>query len=267
MSGYTKTHRKIFKHPLFASQKFCRGFAWEWLLANAVHSPLKIEVKGKIIELQRGQLSYSIRYLAEAWNWDKAAVSRFIARLKTETMIKTQTETGQLVITICNYNEYQGEPENGDTAENDGFETEVRQQRDRSETNKKNDKNDKKDISCDEADLFSANSRPPKPKLEDEFREFWKAYPKRTGGNPSKPAFEKFKAARKKAPLAEIMAGVKSLAASRQGEDPKFTPMAATWLNQERWKDAPAPKQGGGILDRIRMEQDQQRRAMERGLA
>ena len=116
-------------------------------------------------------------------------------------------------------------------------------------------------------DLFSANSRPPKPKLEDEFREFWKAYPRRSGGNPSKPAFEKFKAARKKAPLAEIMAGVKSLAASRQGEDPKFTPMAATWLNQERWKDAPAPKQGGGILDRIRMEQDQQRRAMERGLA
>lgn len=163
MSGFVKSQRSRFKHPLFKSQKFCRGYAWDWVVAHAVYKNHDIEVKGKIVTLHRGQLSYSIRYMAKAWNWDKAAVSRFIARLKTETMIETETETGQLIVTVCNYDKYQDDQSTTETATETGNDTEVRQQRDSSETNKKKDKKDKT-LGPDESDLFSANGKTQKPK-------------------------------------------------------------------------------------------------------
>lgn len=143
MSGYTKAYRKRFKHPLFKSQKFCRGYAWDWLVSHAVYKDHEIEVKGKIVTINRGQLSYSIRYMAEAWNWDKAAVSRLLTRFKTEAMIETSTETGQIIITICNYEEYQGADILTETASETISETAPRQHRDSTETNKNKDKKEK----------------------------------------------------------------------------------------------------------------------------
>ena len=137
MSGFVYAQRARFSHPLFAREKFCRGYAWDWLVAKAVFRDTRISVSGRMVTLRRGQLSYSIRYLADAWRWDKAAVSRFIARLKTETMIETATETGQIVITICNYEKYQSPDRATETATDTATETRARQQRDSSETNKK----------------------------------------------------------------------------------------------------------------------------------
>jgi hypothetical protein len=98
-----------------------------------------VNIAGKTVALRRGQFSHSVRFMAEAWNWDKAAVSRFVARLKTETMIETDTETGQLVITICNYERYQADARSPETAGDTAGDTPARQQRDSSETKKKDD--------------------------------------------------------------------------------------------------------------------------------
>ena len=143
MSGWLKLHRSIFENAVVAKKPFCRGFAWAWLLAQAAHTPVKIEVKGKVIELQRGQLCHSVRFIANAWGWDRSAVDRYLTRLKTETMIETETETGQSIITICNYSTFQDEPDYTETAVETAVETGARQQRDSSETKTKNDKNDK----------------------------------------------------------------------------------------------------------------------------
>ncbi len=70
---------------------------------------------------------------------------------------------------------------------------------------------------------------------DDAFEEFWAAYPKRPG-NLKKSAKLKYIAARKRNVLHEtIMAGVNGYAKSRDGEDPKFTKLAETWLNKECW--------------------------------
>jgi hypothetical protein len=124
---------------LFAREKFCRGYAWDWLVAEARFNDCKIDANGRTITLRRGQLSHSIRFIASVWNWDKAAVSRFLTRLKTESMIETATETGQLVITICNYDKFQAEGGATETPSETATETPARQQRDSSETNKKDD--------------------------------------------------------------------------------------------------------------------------------
>jgi hypothetical protein len=87
--------------------RFSRRDAWIWLIKEAAMPPRRFDIKGKTVELQRGQLTASVRDMADAWGWGKHAVERFITRLKTETMIGTESETGQLVITICNYDKHQ----------------------------------------------------------------------------------------------------------------------------------------------------------------
>lgn len=64
-------------------------------------------INGFEISLERGQLSHSIRYMAQAWGWAESKVDRYLKKLQNNRMIEAQTETGQSVITICNYHHYQ----------------------------------------------------------------------------------------------------------------------------------------------------------------
>ena len=106
--GVFAVDRGVFDHPLFnENRQFSRMEAWVWLLSEAAWKPTKRQVSGKIITIDRGQLSHSVRFMADAWGWSKSAVDRFLTRLKTETMIGTDSGTGVLVVTICKYNEYQ----------------------------------------------------------------------------------------------------------------------------------------------------------------
>lgn len=106
MSGFVAMQREALEHPLFRGNPD-RFYAWFWLVARAAWRPTGYDVGGKVITLQRGQLCASVRQLAEAWGMSKSAVERFVARLKTETMVETEAGQGRLVITICNYNKYQ----------------------------------------------------------------------------------------------------------------------------------------------------------------
>jgi hypothetical protein len=106
--GVFAVDRGIFDHPLFdEGQAFTRREAWLWLVAEAAWKPRQKNIGGKVITLDRGQLAHSIRFMAKAWGWTKSTVDRFLGRLKTETMIGTESGTGFAIITICNYNDYQ----------------------------------------------------------------------------------------------------------------------------------------------------------------
>jgi hypothetical protein len=137
MSGFIVMHREALDHPLLRDGERFR--AWFWLVANACWKPARVDIAGQIVELNRGQMCHSIRYLGEAWGWPKSNVERFLKRLQAESMLlltrsKTGTAsgTGQLVITICKYNKYQDQGE--DTGTVNG--TAAGQQWDSSGTNK-----------------------------------------------------------------------------------------------------------------------------------
>lgn len=73
-----------------------------------------------------------------------------------------------------------------------------------------------------------------------DFEEFWKAYPKREGSNPKKPAAQKYKSALKRATHDEIMEGVNAYAAhcvSKQITSTGYVAQAQTWLAQDRWTE------------------------------
>ena len=69
---------------------------------------------------------------------------------------------------------------------------------------------------------------------DDEFEEFWAAYPKRPN-NPRKKAMAAYRKARNNVSQKQLLTAVALYAAYMAGEDPKFVAMAATWLNDERW--------------------------------
>ncbi len=73
------------------------------------------------------------------------------------------------------------------------------------------------------------------------FQSFWRLYPsRRPHSNPRKTALRSFKAALARGIAADdINRGAEHFAEHirREGGDPKFIPMAATWLNQERWTE------------------------------
>ena len=92
-----------------------------------------------------------------------------------------------------------------------------------------------------------------------DFARVREAYPKRVGGDPRKTAIKAFDAAIKRgADLEAIVSGARAFATIRSTDDPKFTPMLATWLNQDRWlEDYAAPPSRAGptpkrsVLSRI----------------
>lgn len=79
-----------------------------------------------------------------------------------------------------------------------------------------------------------------KEQIEQDFQHFWEAYPKRSGPNPKKPAFEKFKGhiVKGRATAAEMIAGAERYAVNVSDKDPQFIAQTQTWLNQMRWQDS-----------------------------
>jgi hypothetical protein len=104
--GVFAVHRGIWTHPLFADDAFTEREAWLWLISHAVWKPTRVRVSHKIVSLDRGQLAFSIRFLAEKWKWSKSSVHRFLARLRDENMIEQKAGQELTHITICNYNKY-----------------------------------------------------------------------------------------------------------------------------------------------------------------
>ena len=81
---------------------------------------------------------------------------------------------------------------------------------------------------------------------DDDFEQFWKAYPKRgSASNPKKPARDKFDRAVAAGadPKVIVAAARRFCEVERQNgnEGTKFIPQATRWLNEQRWNDYPAP--------------------------
>lgn len=128
MSGYARFHRSLVGHPAFRNDAEAMAFAY--LVLRASWRPVRVRYKGKALSLNRGQLAMSVRDLADAMDRDKGWVERLLKRLKSETMVETLTETGVMVITICNYEKYQAANDMRETGGETPDETDARQTQD-----------------------------------------------------------------------------------------------------------------------------------------
>jgi hypothetical protein len=85
-------------------------------------------------------------------------------------------------------------------------------------------------------DLTITTELEPLNDINHHFNSFWDIYPRKLGKGEARQAF--FKAVTKHGHEV-IMDGVRRLAEDPNLPAPQYVPRAATWLNQERWEDAP----------------------------
>lgn len=107
MPRYVKAYESLFDHELFRD-RFSRRDAWLWLITRA---RWRDQSGGG---LKRGQVLAGRAFLAEQWGWTEKEVRGFIAALLKRNMIEMGHVEGHksLVLTICNYEKFQGTDEN-----------------------------------------------------------------------------------------------------------------------------------------------------------
>ncbi len=115
MSWYLM-HRGWLDNPAFKPEPLTEREAWLWLIENAAYEDTVACVRGQPAKICRGSLSFSLRFLAQAWGWDDPVrVRRYLRRLENWGMIALSTVTKQSVITLCNYERYQSPSAADDT--------------------------------------------------------------------------------------------------------------------------------------------------------
>lgn len=105
----------IFDSDVFAG-RFDRRSAFVWMVAQAVRARTVVEIGGTDVVLERGQLSASLRFMAQTWGWDEKSVRRFLSALKKAgeaAAIPASTPAAspaarRMVVTICNFDRFQG---------------------------------------------------------------------------------------------------------------------------------------------------------------
>src|SRR5579884_3466620 len=144
MSGYVRIHRSLIGHPAFRNDAEAMTFAW--MVMRAAWQSARVRYKGHDITLQRGQLTISVRDLAEAMDRPKGWAERLLSRLREHGMIeqKNGTQVGTQVgtaggtlggtpasvITICNYDLFQPLRNGSETPDETPRKTRARQQQD-----------------------------------------------------------------------------------------------------------------------------------------
>ena len=120
-TGWIKLHRAIMDHPDWLAEPFTKAQAWVDLLLLANHKTGHIRKRGILIEVQRGQVGYSEETLAARWKWSRDKVRRFLSRLKADLQITRnpiqQNPKLSCLISIVNYEAYQGGDTSNDTTE------------------------------------------------------------------------------------------------------------------------------------------------------
>ncbi len=165
LSNYIPISRDLFNHQLWLEDRVYSKFeAWLDLIQMARFEDTKKYIGNNVIEIKRGQIHATYRFLANRCGWSTKKVGGYFELLITEKMVKKETEekTGQTLITICNYDKYNAKINSEETDEEtarkqqgneketrrkrEGNEKETKSNKDNIENNEKNEKESKEDI-------------------------------------------------------------------------------------------------------------------------
>jgi hypothetical protein len=229
-NGFIIIPRYIFDDPLLHNGTHFH--AWLWLVSEAAWKPRRVIVTNgrtlEIVELGRGQLSHSRRYIAKAWGWSEKRVRTFLNRLEKVGMIDFQAGRHQTVISICNYDIYQ--PARDDEGRQTGPQTGRQRARKGPEEEESKEGNNKNS-------LHKAATNP-KGWPEDGFGRWYPLYPRKKHRGAAEKAFAKARA-RGLIEFDELLAVTNRFAESVRDKELEFIKYPATWLNADSYLDEP----------------------------
>ena len=111
--GWVKLWRDQFNNWI-SKKPFCDGYAWCYLYQRANHKKGVVNFRNEYIQVERGQLLTSKLQLQEIFGWSYRHVENFLKALENDEMIKCKTTKRYTIITIVNYDKYQGNGEISD---------------------------------------------------------------------------------------------------------------------------------------------------------
>lgn len=110
MGRWIKIYEEVRGHWIYQNPIWYKW--WTDMLFEASFKDSKVLVKRQIVELKRGQMLGSISYFVKRWNASKDQVIAFLKVLQYEGMVNKNTDKNITIITICNYDSYQGRLDN-----------------------------------------------------------------------------------------------------------------------------------------------------------
>lgn len=106
--SYVKVFRSARDNWLWQETPFDRWHAFEYLFMWAAWQPEERLFHGNVFKVPRGHHITTLRQLSRDWGWSKNKVSRFLKSLQKCDMIGTKTDHGCIVVSLCNYDKWQG---------------------------------------------------------------------------------------------------------------------------------------------------------------
>lgn len=106
--GWIKIYRAIEDNWIWQSDKHNKQSAWIDLLLMANHNEQKVNIGNSNIIVKPGQRWTSLEKLASRWGWSTKKVRSYLKLLESDGMIYANGYSKGTLITIRNYQEYQG---------------------------------------------------------------------------------------------------------------------------------------------------------------
>ena len=207
-NGFIKIHRKL--RDSWIWEKPDKLKAWLDLVMLATFKEREVIIQGNPYTLKIGEVLSSYRFLANRWKWSVNRVITFIKLLKKCSMIDTKTDTGQMIVSICNYSTYQEHQIKTDTVSNTPL---VQHQ-----------------IQIEESIIKNK-----KINYTDDFLAIWNIYPKKTDKHKSAELYKKSLHFINNDHL--VVSIKKQIKHTWEGTEIKFIPALSVWLRNKRWDD------------------------------
>ena len=152
-SNWIKLYRSLAEHEIWFMEPFSRGQAWVDLLLMVCYEETDNLHRGNLVHLPKGSIRTSIDYLSKRWQRSVKWTRHTLEILKGMQMIYVKGTTQGTIITVANYEVYQGQGQTkGQTKDTATGTTKG--------THNKNNKEIKKDADAfgDEKTTFSAEA-------------------------------------------------------------------------------------------------------------
>ena len=107
--GWISLHRSIQDNWVFKDKPFNFAAAWIDLLMMANHESGNVFFNKALIHIERGQMITSVRRLSERWGWNNKKTLRFLKMLEDDQMLSRTVTKSATLLTLVNYDFYQGQ--------------------------------------------------------------------------------------------------------------------------------------------------------------
>lgn len=206
-AGYIKLWRKMWSNPSLRKRPNHLS-VWLWLLTNAAwNEETQVRFRNEVIILRKGQVTCGAHQIAEETGVAPSTVARVINCFENEKLIEKQTDNRCSLITVLNWEQYQGDEKQN--------EKQMRSKREADEKQMRTNKEDKNIRTKEDKNTITVPSERTEIVDEEEI-EFRRFIPiasdvLRHEKTFSKEALTKWKARRKKFSALEITEAFKNL--------------------------------------------------------